>query len=150
MLFHIFFGYELNHIYWNKPKTLSIPKQQNHQQEQKQELLFYLFFSAMSWVSWLLRGWVIGVDFGLRRAGGLGVLRGTMHESSSSRLPNRDPPSLGDFNEISWNRFATVSSTRGLTDGDFVRGSFEVTSFSFWKIRENLTDEGHPLMTSHH
>ena len=48
----------------------------------------YLFFSAISCVSWLLRGWVIGVDLGLLLAGGLGVLRGMMQTSSSSLLAN--------------------------------------------------------------
>ena len=58
----------------------------------------YLFLSCIIWVIGLLSGCVIGVDLGLLRAGGLGVLRGMMTESSSSRLPNL--LSLGDLNEI--------------------------------------------------
>ena len=54
---------------------------------------------------------MIGVDLGLRRAGGLGVLRGMMTESSSSRDPNL--LSLGDFNEISSNRFEIGATETG-------------------------------------
>ena len=84
----------------------------------------YLFLSCIIWVIGLLSGCVIGVDLGLLRAGGLGVLRGMMTESSSSRLPNL--LSLGDLNEISSNRFETGSNRFGVTAEIFSFFSFSI------------------------